>query len=317
MSSAGEGSSGLALTLGLCGLGRTRRIDHARAMFAYVDPAVKQELLREGKLVFLDDQGCPCEEARGEAYISVVGPVPLPICGGERGPSGEAVYSWYAWVRHSDFHRIEQVVEQVRSQGPKMLYALLSEHMAVNSVLIYGDFANAEAPLVRVHSNCMTGDVFGSLRCDCGPQLRGALDRIREQGVGALVYMAGHEGRGIGLWAKAITYLLQDAGQDTYQANEKLGLPVDFRDFHDAGLIIKYFRAGHPKIRLLGNNPMKRESLEHMGLQVEEQLSQVDGLTCYNVRYLESKRQKGHLIPRQALEQVVPVSLSNAVVGKK
>lgn len=273
-------------------------------MFAYVDPSVKRDLLAQGELIYLDEWGRCCTTGCDdvEPYISMVGPVPLPIGLHE----GGAVFSWYAWVKHSDLHRIEQVVAQVREQGPKMLYALLSEQMAVNSALIYGDFAGASEPLVRVHSNCMTGDVFGSQRCDCGPQLQGAFERIREEKVGALIYMAGHEGRGIGLWAKAITYLLQDAGQDTYEANEQLGLPVDSRDFHDAGRVISYFRGNNKRIRLLGNNPMKRVALEEMGLQVVQQISQVQGLTCYNVRYLASKRDKGHLIPQQALSGIAP-----------
>jgi GTP cyclohydrolase II len=272
-------------------------------MFSYVDPSVKRDLLRDGKLIFLDDKGRACEERPGQVgpSISLVGPVPLPvgIC------QGEPRFRWYAWVKHSDLHRIENVVEQVRVDGPRMLFALVSEYMAVNSVLLYGDFDKAEAPLVRVHSNCLTGDVFGSMRCDCGPQLQQALDRIRQEGVGALVYMAGHEGRGIGLWAKAITYLLQDAGQDTYQANEKLGLPADSRDFRDAGLVVRHFRGGKDNIRLLGNNPMKREAMEAVGLRVTQE-PQVVGLTRFNVRYLTSKREKGHIIPAEALSRIRP-----------
>jgi GTP cyclohydrolase II len=273
-------------------------------MFAYVDPTVKRDLLRDGKLIFLDEKGRACDDRRGHLppFISMIGPVPLPvgIC------EGEPRFRWYAWVKHSDLHRIEQVVDKVRTEGPRMLYALVSEHMAVNSMLIYGDFEQAEAPLVRVHSNCLTGDVFGSMRCDCGPQLQGALDRIRREGVGALVYMAGHEGRGIGLWAKAITYLLQDAGQDTYQANEKLGLPADSRDFRDAGLVVRYFRGGKNGVRLLGNNPMKREAMEEVGLHVVAQEPQITGLTRFNVRYLNSKREKGHIIPAEALAGIEP-----------
>ncbi len=273
-------------------------------MFAYVDHTVKRDLLRDGKLLFLDDKGRPIDERRGHLvpFISMVGPVPLPVGFCE----GEPRFRWYAWVKHSDLHRIEGVVDQVRTEGPRMLYALVSEYMAVNSVLLYGDFDKAEAPLVRVHSNCLTGDVFGSMRCDCGPQLQGAMKQIHEEGVGALLYMAGHEGRGIGLWAKAITYLLQDAGQDTYQANEKLGLPADSRDFRDAGRVLRYFRGEKNKIRVLGNNPMKRESLEEVGLEVVAQEPQLTGLTRYNVRYLNSKREKGHIIPAEALAAIEP-----------
>ncbi len=270
-------------------------------MFAYVDPSVKRDLLRDGKLIFLDEKGVLCDGAH-KPFISVVGPVPLPVGVCE----GEPRFRWYAWVKDSDLNRIENVVEQIRTEGPRMLYALVSDYMAVNSVLVYGDFANAEAPLVRVHSNCLTGDVFGSMRCDCGPQLQGALGQIQKEGVGALVYMAGHEGRGIGLWAKAITYLLQDAGQDTYQANEKLGLPADSRDFRDAGRIVRYFRGKKNDIRLLGNNPLKRHAMEEMGLDVVAQEVQVTGLTRFNVRYLQSKRKKGHIIPEEALKGIKP-----------
>ena len=114
---------------------------------------------------------------------------------------------------------------------------------------------------MRVHSSCLTGDVFGSERCECGPQLAGALERITsEPGGGLLVYMAGHEGRGIGLWAKAATYLLQDAGEDTYQANRSLGLPDDSRDFTDAAALLHHF-VGNKPMRLLTNNPKKVQDL--------------------------------------------------------
>jgi len=277
-----------------------------RRMFAYVDPSIKRDLLRDGKLIFLDDKGRAYDDRRGHIppFISMVGPVPLPvgIC------EGEPRFRWYAWVKHSDLSRIEGVVDKIRTEGPRMLYALVSDYMAVNSVLLYGDFDKAEAPLVRVHSNCLTGDVFGSMRCDCGPQLKGALEQIRKEGVGALVYMAGHEGRGIGLWAKAITYLLQDAGQDTYEANEKLGLPADSRDFRDAGHVVRYFRGKNKDIRLLGNNPMKREAMEEVGLNVVAQEPQITGLTRFNIRYLNSKREKGHIIPAEALSSIKPMS---------
>jgi len=277
-------------------------------MFSYIDPTIRRDLLRDGRLIFLDHNGNRCNEQpyQPPPYLSLVGPIPLPI-----NISEQPIFNWYAWVKHSDMHRIEQVVEQVRTNGPKMLFALLSEHMAVNSILTLGSFSQANTPLVRIHSNCLTGDVFGSLRCDCGPQLHHALTQIKNEGVGALVYMAGHEGRGIGLWAKAITYLLQDAGQDTYQANENLGLPVDSRDFHDAALIIRYFRHNNPNIRLLGNNPMKREALENVGLNIVAQEPQVVGLTKYNVRYLASKRDKGHIIPQDALPTALPFAPTN------
>lgn len=264
-------------------------------MFAYVNPSVKEELVREHKLWCIDERGAECPRGTAEAapFISLVGPVPLPI----RMSDGHAMFQWYAAARHSDLERIEQVVGVVREQGPKGLFALLADYIAVNSVLVYGEFEKADAPLVRVHSNCLTGDVFGSMRCECGPQLRAAQESIVREGVGAIVYMAGHEGRGIGLWAKAVTYLLQDAGHDTYQANERLGLPTDSRDFGDAGRLLLHLRHGKKRIRLLGNNPSKRKVLEQMGLEVVEQRPLVVGVNPFNSRYLTSKREHGHLIP--------------------
>ena len=142
---------------------------------------------------------------------------------------------------------------------------MLAESMAVNSVLIHGDLDASTNPLVRVHSSCLTGDVFGSQRCECGPQYLAALDRISQPGqAGMIVYMAGHEGRGIGLWAKAATYLLQDAGEDTYGANESLGLPADCRDFSDASALLHYFIGDRP-FRLMTNNPKKLDDLAAMG----------------------------------------------------
>jgi len=268
-------------------------------VFAYIDRAARKELLAGGQLFFLDADGRPCagRRRRQPPFLSVVGPIPLPIRVGRH----ERTFAWYAWVRNADLKRIEAVVEEVRARGPKRLFALLSSFMAVNSVLVYGDFARAREPVVRVHSNCMTGDVFGSLRCDCGPQLEAALRLIVRRRAGALIYMAGHEGRGIGLWAKAITYILQDAGHDTYEANERLGLPVDSRDFSDAARIINYFRGSGSRIVLLGNNPLKRHALAAMGVVIVEQRPLVVGVTVHNSRYLKAKRRHGHLIAADRL----------------
>ena len=166
--------------------------------------------------------------------------------------------------------------------------------MAVNSVLLIGDPDKWTNPLVRVHSSCLTGDVFGSERCECGPQLHSAVDLINadEQG-GIVVYMSGHEGRGIGLWAKAATYLLQDGGEDTYQANRSLGLPDDSRDFSDAASLLKFFR-GEGAFRLLTNNPKKIADLSAAGLNDVTPVKHVFGVTDSNKRYLSAKRDWGH-----------------------
>lgn len=282
-------------------------------MFSYIDPSIKELLIERGQLIGIDEHGKPCEGAARQ-FISIVGPIPLPITLDE----GPVTFKWYAWVRHSDLSRIESVVDEVRANGPKMLFGLITNYMSVNAALVLGQFSEAEAPIVRVHSNCLTGDAFGSMRCDCGPQLRAALEQIHFEGTGALIYMASHEGRGIGLWAKAITYLLQDAGHDTYEANEKLGLPTDSRDFSDAGRVLSYLRGGPKAIRLLGNNLLKRKGVEELGIKVVEQEPLVVGVNPYNVRYLGSKREHGHLIPHEALSDtpIRPTTSSPALAGR-
>jgi GTP cyclohydrolase II len=120
------------------------------------------------------------------------------------------------------------------------------------------------------------------------------------EGVGAVVYMSSHEGRGIGLWAKAVTYLLQDMGQDTYQANTALGLPEDSRDFTDAAVVLRALRPAHRRIRLLTNNPLKIADLERCGLEVAEVSPLVVGFAPTNLGYMKAKRDKGHLIPEDA-----------------
>ncbi len=269
-------------------------------MFSYIDPSVKAELAATGKLFCLDELGEKLPKGAADPFLHVIGPIPLPITVGAK----TVRMSWYVNVRHTELTRIEQVVDEVQVNGPRMLYALISEHMAVNSALVYGDFAGAKDPLVRVHSSCLTGDVLGSMRCDCGPQLWSALRTIVDEGAGALIYMAGHEGRGIGLWAKAVTYILQDAGHDTYQANEHLGLPTDSRDFTDAGRILNYLRAGKKTLRLLGNNPAKREALERFGFDVTSQQPLVAGINPFNIRYLRSKLEHGHAFLQEALSDV-------------
>jgi len=270
-------------------------------MFSYLDPSIKKFLVANGKLVAIDERGQRCAaEGTSTPFISLVGPVPLPLAVGPD-DSAPTTFEWYAWARHSDLRRIEDVVEEVRRNGPKHLFSLLGSHLAVNSALVLGDLSQADRPLVRVHSNCVTGDVFGSLRCDCGPQLAAALAQIAAAGAGAVVYMAGHEGRGIGLWAKAVTYLLQDAGHDTYEANEKLGLPTDSRDFGDAARLLRFLLGDKRRVRLLGNNPKKREELEALGIEVVEQAPLVVGVNPYNTRYLNAKRVHGHLIPIASL----------------
>ena len=136
------------------------------------------------------------------------------------------------------------------------------EHVA----FVYGDIGDGEDVLVRVHSECLTGDVFGSLRCDCGPQLHAALAAVAQEGRGVVLYIRGHEGRGIGLLHKLQAYQLQDAGADTVDANLDLGLPADARDYGTGAQIL--VDLGVHTMRLLTNNPAKRAGLEGYGLEV-------------------------------------------------
>lgn len=270
-------------------------------MFTYIDDTIYSLLCREEKIFHVDRNGTivSSDKQSGTPFLSLMGPVPMPVeVSGE-----ERVFSWYVFTRRSELNQIYDVAERVKANGLKDLWPLVSSYMAVNSVLLYGDFDTAAVPLVRVHSSCLTSDVLGSRRCECGPQLHTAMEKIVEQGCGALIYMASHEGRGIGLWAKAVTYLLQDMGQDTYQANESLGLPADSRDFTEAGLVIKALRPEKKTIRLLSNNPMKKEHLEKEGIQVVKMEPLVCGITEYNKRYLKSKMEHGHLIRDQLLDE--------------
>ena len=261
-------------------------------MFTYLNPAIRQRLIAEGKLVRLDAEGqlidVHAQEAPGELAINLLGPIPLPISL----PSTQTTVQWYAAVRSTELSQVETLASELRARGGQQLFSHLVSPLAVNSVLVVGN--PTENPLVRVHSNCLTGDVFGSQRCDCGPQLDAAIARMHADPAGGyLVYMAGHEGRGIGLWAKAATYLLQDAGEDTYEANRSLGLPDDSRDFTDAAVLIKHF-VGTEAFRLLTNNPKKVEDLHHFGLRDITQEKHVTGVSEWNKRYLNAKRTWGH-----------------------
>lgn len=162
------------------------------------------------------------------------------------------------------------------------------EHLA----LVKGPLS--ATPLVRLHSECLTGDVFGSLKCDCGQQLNDSMALIAEKG-GVLIYMKGHEGRGIGLANKIRAYGFQEKGLDTHAANLALGLPADARSYYAAAHILKCL--GVSRLRLLSNNPDKPEALIRCGLCVEERVPLMIASNPYNERYLATKREKfGHLL---------------------
>jgi GTP cyclohydrolase II len=165
---------------------------------------------------------------------------------------------------------------------------------APNLVLVSGDLNKLTNPMVRLHSECLTGDVFGSLRCDCGTQLKTSLEKIAEQG-GVLLYMR-QEGRGIGLHNKIEAYHMQDEGMDTVQANEALGFEPDLRNYDQAIEILNHF--GLKSIRLLTNNPGKVTALKNAGIIITERIPLISPYNDYNKDYINTKREKlGHLFP--------------------
>ncbi|CAN5253452.1 bifunctional 3,4-dihydroxy-2-butanone-4-phosphate synthase/GTP cyclohydrolase II [soil metagenome] len=165
----------------------------------------------------------------------------------------------------------------------------------VHIAMVLGEVGDGEHILVRVHSECLTGDVFGSLRCDCGTQLRDALQSVRDVGRGVVLYIRGHEGRAIGLTHKLRAYQLQEAGRDTVEANEELGFAADPRDYGIGAQIL--YELGVRSMRLLTNNPAKRAGLEGYGLSIVERVPLDPRATSENLGYLRTKREKlGHLL---------------------
>lgn len=272
-------------------------------MFTYLNPSVREKLIRQGQLFRINKTGetldIDAPSVRGEITINLLGPIPLPLSIS----SQHCQVHWYAAVRGTELDEVEELADKLLQNEGQNLFASLAKPMAVNSVLIIGNALQAETPLVRVHSNCLTGDVFGSLRCECGPQLSKAIQAMsEEESGGVIVYMAGHEGRGIGLWAKAATYLLQDSGENTYQANQSLGLPADSRDFSDAATLLLHFIGNRP-MRLLTNNPKKVDDLTKAGLTKLSVQKHITGVTPWNRHYLHAKQAWGHHIRDEDLDQ--------------
>jgi 3,4-dihydroxy 2-butanone 4-phosphate synthase/GTP cyclohydrolase II len=161
-----------------------------------------------------------------------------------------------------------------------------------------------------VHSECLTGEAFGSLKCECGPQLDAALETIQRDG-GVVVYLRGHEGRGIGLINKLRAYRLQEDGLDTLDANLALGLPIDARDYGAATAILQDL--GIQSVRLLTNNPEKVRQLEERGIEVTERVPLVVGVGAFNESYLETKRDRmGHSITDSQLAETLQASEGTA-----
>ncbi|HVV07778.1 GTP cyclohydrolase II [Amycolatopsis sp.] len=168
-----------------------------------------------------------------------------------------------------------------------------AEHLA----MVYGNPGADSDVLVRVHSECMTGDLFGSTRCECGEQLEAALDAIVDEGGGILIYLRGHEGRGIGLVAKIRTHILQDEGLDTVDSATSLGFPVDIRDYGPAAHVLGHL--GVRSVRLMSNNPDKISALEAHGIRVAARVPLLAPPSQDNIRYLTAKRDRlGHDLPQ-------------------
>lgn len=217
-----------------------------------------------------------------EGQLAVVGPIRLPI----KQDDFSATFQWYSWLHTQHDISKADVIEKL----PTLNLASTQQ----SSALVYGDFATAKNPLIRFHSICHTGDIFGSQRCDCGFQLHEAMKMIVEHGAGAIFYIADHEGRGIGLFSKSLAYLLQEEGLDTVEANLALGFEDDTRNYEQALAVLKTLRA-EPVI-LITNNPKKLQALEKAGLSAHGHVPLWGGVTEANRFYLETKMIKsGHV----------------------
>ncbi|MGI8784614.1 MAG: GTP cyclohydrolase II [Acidobacteriota bacterium] len=197
-------------------------------------------------------------------------------------------------MKHIQFKRVPESILPTRF-GEFRILGFQEEAGGEEAIaLCCGDVAASESPLVRIHSQCLTGDVFGSLRCDCGEQLRRALEQIQAAGCGALIYQM-QEGRGIGLINKLYAYELQDGGMDTVEANEKLGFSADQRDYLFCAEILR--QLGIRQVELMSNNPEKIAGLERAGIRVTLRVPREVAPSESTARYLKTKKERlGHLL---------------------
>jgi len=242
------------------------------AVIQKLDPQMISKLQDKIKMI---------QTEKGAIYL--VGPIKLPV-----NLDGETIlFNWYCWLN------CNEVTEDFERIIAKLSSANLAE-LQQSSVLVHGDFENADQALIRFHSICHTGDIFGSKRCDCGYQLKQSMKHIAEQGNGAIFYLANHEGRGIGLFSKALAYILQENGYDTVDANLKLGFADDSRDYSDAIKVLKALRS--KPVTLITNNPKKLNALREAGLNVEDRVQLWGDVSEYNENYLKTKIERsGHL----------------------
>lgn len=218
--------------------------------------------------------------------LLLLGPVALPL-----DVNGKTVsFNWYTWIHPTD-------IEEKKLSIKASINLLQEKPMAdkqISSVLVYGDFENATQAYVRFHSICHTGDVFGSKKCDCGEQFQKAKQMITDNGCGAIFYIANQEGRGIGLFHKAMSYLLQQQGMDTVEANHALGFEDDLRAYDEPAAILKFLRKR--PINLITNNPDKLKKLQQVGILIDRRLPVWCSITSENEQYIRTKIiRSGHL----------------------
>ncbi len=238
----------------------------------------KEILLNKMKLVPFNDSENLC----------LVGPVKLPVKQGHF----QTTFQWYTWLNVDKKLSKEMVLDAITTDD------LAAKQQS--SVLVYGDFANADDAMIRMHSICHTGDIFGSQRCDCGYQLHESMKMIAEHGCGAIFYLANHEGRGIGLFSKSLAYLLQEEGYDTVEANNALGFEDDTRNYEEAIRVLEALRS--KPVTLITNNPKKLAALKQHGLLAHDHIPLWGGLTETNRHYLETKVKKsGHIAEEQLI----------------
>jgi GTP cyclohydrolase II len=220
----------------------------------------------------------------GKPALSIVGPIKLPVQLEEQ----ELHFQWYTWL----------TLENITSDTGDLLDLLPELDLASkqqSSVLVYGDFHNSEKALIRMHSICHTGDIFGSKRCDCGFQLRESMRMIAKHGSGAIFYLANHEGRGIGLFAKSLAYILQEEGLDTVEANNGLGFEDDTRSYDEAIRVLHTLR--QKPVTIITNNPKKLKALQEKGALTDSHIPLWGDISSYNQKYLATKINKAGHIP--------------------